>query len=119
MNLRMHQTLYLESTILLLFHSTTRAIMGPPSKFPAAAESRLKSIMAEYTQHLINGSDDLTWKKSRCEDFLIEFQIELDATSIPMAKWREVRSSCLLSCRLLISKLSGSCATTLTQKHVL
>jgi len=71
--------------------------MGAQSQFTNHQDSWLKPIMAEYKTKLeleaagqMKAAALLEWKKSKCEDFLREFEDELEATSVVVGTWRDV-----------------------------
>lgn len=76
--------------------------MGQKSPFNKTQDAALKAILSEYEAKIrqdgLQQKGLLQWKKDKCEEFLKEFQTELEATEKPeLAVWREV-SLCLLCC---------------------
>jgi len=68
--------------------------MGAKSQFTKDQDTWLEPVVAEFKAKLASGTvkDDtlLSWKKGKCEDFLREFQAQLEATDDGIAVWRDV-----------------------------
>jgi hypothetical protein len=85
------------SAICFYLHPNYRLSMGAKSQFTEEQNSWLNPVMAEFKAKLTQATggsskDDslLDWKKAKCEDFLREFKIQLEATDDSISVWREV-----------------------------
>ena len=66
--------------------------MGAKSLFTKDQDTWLDPVMVEYKSKLaassyVEDSTSLAWKKTMCEDFLREFQMQLQATKDPIGTW--------------------------------
>ena len=80
---------------LPLLPPSRRPTMGAKSPFTKDQDTWLDPVMVEYKSKLaassyVEDSTSLAWKKTMCEDFLREFQTQLEATKDPIGTWREV-----------------------------
>lgn len=85
------------SAICFYLHPNYRLSMGAKSQFTEEQNSWLNPVMAKFKAKLTQATggsskDDslLDWKKAKCEDFLREFKIQLEATDDSISVWREV-----------------------------
>ena len=80
---------------LPLLPPSRRPTMGAKSPFTKDQDTWLNPVMDEYKSKLaassyIEESTSLAWKKTMYEDFLGEFQMQLEVTKDPIGTWREV-----------------------------